>query len=266
MPYVTGSAEPGRDVGAAAANFPDVNLVHHEPTPGDTPMTRTWKTLALASLLVAASPTFAPAGGADPDAKALQKSIEQLRKSVEALSKKVDNTPVAMTSKEVLTEINRLEKTLVGKIEKASKDLNTQISAIKEEQLLQKIELQKLPGLSKRVQTLEVDVMAIGDDVRKLQRLLEAMPAPGIGGTERKSFSPPTTSNFGRVMLTNLYSVPMLFVVNGRTHVVDPGATTQLMNMPVGAMTYEVFADGYGFIRRTTTAVEPNQTVMITVR
>ena len=117
--------------------------------------------------------------------------------------------------------------------------------AIKQEQLSQKIDLQNLQGLSKKVHGLEEDVIAIGADVRKLQKLLEGGQAPGIGGTEHKSFSPPIASNVGRVMLTNLYGERMLFVVNGRSYAVDPGAVTQLYNMPVGPMTYEVFGDGY---------------------
>jgi hypothetical protein len=280
---------------SAASSDPMIYLPRPEPTFGESPMNRTWKTLALASLLVAASPTFATAGG-EPDAKALQKTIEELRKTVESLSTKVDKAALAMSSKEVLAEINRLEKTLVGQIDKASKDLQLQITTINEEQLRQKLDLQGLKSLSKRVQALEENVVTINEDLKKLrkqilaespiptqpadraafddirarlakmEKLLESLQTSGIGSSERKSFASPAGANFGRVLLVNLYSEDMLFIVNDRPYRVDSGKTVQLDGVPTGALNYHVFSDRWGTRALKTTSLQPSETLTVTAR
>jgi hypothetical protein len=280
----------------AASSEPLIYLPRPEPTFGESPMIRTWKTLALASLLVAASPTFAPAGGAEPDAKALQKTLEDLRKTVDALKKKVDDAPIAMTGKEVLTEINRLEKNIGGQIDKLNKDLQSDLSAIKEQQLSQKLDLQALKGLPKRVQTLETDISFVNEEIRKLrkqlladapiptpgvnraaldeiisrldrlEKSLAALQTPAIGGSERKSFASPAGANFGRVLLVNLYSEDMLFIVNDRPYRVESGKTVQLDGVPTGALNYHVFSDRWGTRALKTTSLQPSETLTVTAR
>lgn len=280
----------------AASSEPLIYLPRPEPTFGESPMIRTWKTLALASLLVAASPTFAVAGGAEPDAKALQKTIEELRKTVDALKKKVDDAPIAMTGKEVLAETNRLEKNISGQIDKLNKDLQSDLSAIKEQQLSQKLDLQGLKGLPKRVQALETDIASVNEELRKLrkqiladspiptqpadraafddirsrlakiEKLIESLQAPGIGGSERKSFASPAGTNFGRVLLVNLYSEDMLFIVNDRPYRVESGKTVQLDGVPTGALNYHVFSDRWGTRALKTTSLQPSETLTVTAR
>ena len=103
-------------------------------------MMRTWNTLALASLL-AASPSLVRAGGQpdEADVKKLNKSVDELRKTVEALSKKVDSATAAMSSKEVLAEIAKLEKSIRGHADKTSASLQKQINEITAEQLREKL-------------------------------------------------------------------------------------------------------------------------------
>jgi cell division protein FtsB len=266
-----------------------------EPTNGENPMMRTWQTLALASLLLASSPTYTPAAGGEPDPKALQKSIDDLRKTVEAMSAKVDKAAAAMSSKDVLAEINRLEKTLSGQIDKVKKDLQTDISGIKEQQLKQQLDLQNLKGLPKKVEALEAEVTAINEELKKLrkqilagspvpsgpnveaaldafhgrltkiEKLLESLQTPSIGG-ERKSFAAPTAPIAGQVRLVNLYVERMMFVVNGNDYFVEPGQMLQLQNFPAGSVTYEVRSPTWGIRAQKTTTLQPTETLSVTAR
>ncbi len=262
-------------------------------------MMRTWKTLAMSALLLAASPTVVPAGGIDPDAKALQKSIDDLRKTLDAMSIKVDKAAAAMSSKDVLAEINRLEKALSVQIDKVKKDLHVDISAIREQQLAQKLDLQTLKSLPKKVEALEYETNVINDELRKLrkqilagapvpgapaadravldefharisrlEKLLEAMQTPSIGA-ERRSFYAPNTApapTTGKVALVNLYSERMTFVVNGADYFVEPGQMLELKNFPAGAVSYEVISPSWGVRRRTMTTLQPTETLSVTAR
>lgn len=259
-------------------------------------MMRTWKTLALTSLLLAAAPTYAPAGGAETDARAVQKSLDDLRKTVEAMSAKVDKAAAAMSGKEVLAEINRLDKTLAGQIDKLKKDLQADVGAVKDEQLKQKLDLQNLKSLPKKVEALEADLAAVNEELKKLrkqifagspvpgaptvdnaaldafharltriEKLLEGLQTPSISG-ERKSFAAPTAPIAGQVTLINQYSERMTFVVNGIDYFVEPGRMLQLKNFPAGAVSYEVVSPNWGVRARNTTTLQPTETLSLTAR
>jgi hypothetical protein len=271
-----------------------------EPTYGESPMIRTWKTLTLAALLAAATPTAVPAGGTpgkdnDKDHKEVLSKVEDLRKTVESLSKKLDGLTATPTSKDVMTELKRVEKAVLGQIEKVDHALRTDMAGLKEDQFKQKLELQtinsklkifdeQLTEMSERFNKLrkqvanDVPLPATGleraalDELRmRLSTIERSLAALQPLNTEafRKSFSPPATvpSNLGRVLLTNLYNASMLVHLNGQKYRVDPQKTVELRDVPAGALNYEVFADGWGVIQpmRTTTLM-PNETLMITAK
>jgi wobble nucleotide-excising tRNase len=257
-------------------------------------MMRTWKTLALTSLLLAAAPTYAPAADGEPDLKALQKSVATLGKTVEAMSAKLDKAAAAMSSKDVLAEINRLDKSLSAQNDKLKKELRLDISAIQLQQLQQTMDLQNLKGLTKKMEAIEADVAAINEELKKLrkqkgapvptapsldkavldefherisrlEKLAQSAQAPGISG-ERKSFAAPLAPVTGKVRLINQYVERMMFAVNGSDYFVEPGQMLELKNFPAGAVTYEVVSPIWGIRAQKTTALQPNETLSVTAR
>jgi hypothetical protein len=276
---------------------PAVLLASREPTFGESPMIRTWKTLTLAALLTAVSPPPAPAGGTpakDPNKEVLGK-VDELRQTVEALSKKLDALSASPSSKDVLADLKRVETAVLGQIEKVDRALRTDIAEIKESQFKQKLELQML---NSKLKAFDEQLAELSDKVLKLRKQVASeTPVPATGleraamdelrmrlGTiekalaalqplniesARKSYSPPppANGNLGRVLLTNLYNTSMLVTLNGQTYRVEPQKTVELRDMPAGAINYEVFADGWGVIRPLrTTMLLPNETLMITAK
>jgi hypothetical protein len=293
---------PGQLPAVPMANSePLVSLPRREPTFGESPMTRTWNTLALAALLAAPAAPVATAQGtpaADPDTKVLLQRLDELRKSVDALVKKFEVPAAKSGGEEVLTELNRLEKAILGKIDKLNHELKTDMSAIKEEQLKRKMELQNLSGLRKKIESIEGEVSTLYTELQRMRKQLlsetplpPAIPGPDKVGMDelrnrlaaieksladlkplttssnRISASPPLAAGLARVQLVNLFSEPLLFMVNGRPYRVDAGETLPIDGVPAGTIQYEVFADRFGLIRplRTTT-IEPNKTLTLTAR
>jgi hypothetical protein len=277
---------------------PGFHLPRREPTLGESPMTRTWNTLALAAALAAVTPTQAPAGGtpADKDLKAIVQSLEDLKKAVEALTRKLD-VPAPSGGPDLLAEIKRLEKSISGQIDKVNSDLKNETSAIQAEQLKQKLELQNLQGLQNKLKSLDGEVSSLYEEVSKLRKQLLAQPVPTLpvpgtdkaafddlrlklgaiekalallqvptNGKERVSLSPPTGNNLGRVLLVNLYNEDLLFIVNNQPFRVEPGRTVAIDAVPSGALTYQVHSPVWGTVRTKATTLQPNETLTVTAR
>jgi hypothetical protein len=272
-----------------------VFLPSREPTPGESPMIRTWHTLAAAALLAAAAPPVVPAGETPTGTKEVLKKVDELRTTVEALSKKVDGLAAKPTAKDVLTDLQRIEKAVLEQIDKVNRDLKLEMTAVQQEQLKQKLELQSLGGkmkafeeemllLSEKLMKLRKQVASETpvaplttptgdktnlDDIRSrlgaIEKALAALPSK-----ERVAFSPPVNgSGASRVLLTNLYQAPALFTLNGRElRRVEPNQTVEIRDVPSGALTYEVFVDGWGNLFNTPriTRLSPNETLTLTAK
>jgi hypothetical protein len=214
---------------------PAIYLPRRAARLGDTPMIRTWKTLAIAALLAAAAPPMASAGGAAGDAD-LKKSIEELSKKLDALTKKVDAASFLS-----VTEVA---------------DLKVKLAQMETEQLRQKMELQGL-----RDKPAAATDKALLDRLSAIEKALAALDAAG-----RKSYSPPISGSAGRVLLVNLYSEEMLFIVNKLPYRVEPNRTMQLDGVGAGSVTYEVFSPTWGMRASRTTLLNPNETLTLTAR
>jgi len=226
-------------------------------------MIRTWNTLALAALLAAAPPVLA--GGEkekDTDAKAILKAVEELRKNVDALSKKIDAAPTAANHKQVVGDIKKLGET----VEKANDELKTRIAAMETEHLKQKLELQ---GLKLKLESLGVapsDKAAMDEIRSRLSAIERSLGTLSTDGSIRKAFSPPANGSLARVMLVNLYTEDMLFVINDRNFRVEPNRTMQINDVPPGALTYQVISPTWGSRALRTTSIQPNDTLTLTAR
>ncbi len=205
-------------------------------------MIRTWNTLAMAALFAAAAPPVVTAGGTPaPDNKEILKKVEELSKKLDA----------AATSKEV--------KAVLTQLEKINRELTLDMTAIKAEQIKQKVELQSLSGKMQVFEESEIQ--------KRLAAIEKSLAALQTKESVSRYPSESTNAGTSRVMLTNLYNERALFTVNGRDYTVEPNQTVDVRNVPSGALTYEVFVNGWGNIRplRTVT-LPPNETLMLTTR
>ena len=264
VPVMPFAAELDREPAPSEAESTPVVIEYLEPsvylprrtTPfGETPMLRTWNTLALATLLAAASPPIVVAGEKDAsDPKAVLKAVEELRTKVDALTKKLDAQPKA-DDKKILAEIKKLEERVVGEIDKGNEELKARITAIETEQLRQKL---GVGGGKGGLEEIRTRLSAI----EKALATLQATKDSNI----RKAFSPPTNGSVARVMLVNLYAEDLLFIVNDRSYRVEPNRQMQLDGVPAGALTYQVISPTWGSRAHRTTAVQPNETLTLTAR
>ena len=236
--------------------------------PGETPMIRTWKTLALYSLLAVApvaAPTPLVAGGQD-DAAKLQKQFEDLRKlldtavkSIKAASDGIDaiKTDVTKLQEDVTTlKTARLAADIkVENLEKQLGNVQADVNFLKRELAKQ------AAGAGASVDRALMDEMkkhlvAIEQAILKLQ--------PGETTSKRIALSPPAPT--GRVVLTNLYHEDMLFVINQKAHRVQPGKALALEAIPAGTVEYEVLSESFGLRARNRTNLPANETFTLTAR
>lgn len=80
--------------------------------------------------------------------------------------------------------------------------------------------------------------------------------------SQRLSMSPPngTIANTGRVMLVNLYSEELLFIINGASYRVPANKSRMIENVPTGTLRYEVFADRWGSLENRITTLAAGDT------
>ncbi len=273
---------------------PAIYLPRTEPTSGESPMIRTWKTLALASLL--AVPTVTLAGGkAADDTKEILKKLAELRTKVDDLSKKVAEAPIGLTTQDLVGEIKKLEAGIGKKVDAVHSELAKKIADIQAAQLLQKTDAQAFKALQTKLDAVNEDVTKLQTAIGALQKQLTAAsltppPLPttsadkaaldamnlrlgaiektlaALAGSEKRiALSPPAANGSGKVVLVNQYNTDLLFTVNSQSYRVEPNRTLQITDVPPGALTYEVFASGFGPMRKTTT-LQANETLTVTAR
>jgi len=239
-------------------NVASTPLVYRESTSGDTPMLRTWKTLALYSLLSTAVIVQIPAP-AVADEKTVMDGFESLKKTINESFDTVKKD-MADLKKEVglqkktsdkqgldLTEVEGNIKSINAALDQMRKDLD---ALMKREPVVDNKGMDKA-GLAD-IKTL---LASIEQAILKLQQ-----------PTNRVAYSPTPATTTGRVVLVNLYPEELLFVVNQKTHRVAPGANLPLDTIPAGPLSYEVISGTWGLRARNTTTLAPNETFTLTAR
>lgn len=238
--------------------------------PGETPMIRTWKTLALYSLLAAAplaAPTPVVAGGQDNEK--LQKQFDDLRallndavKTINAASKNVDGLRKDITKVEDDLKAHKLNADVdLTKTNTKLENLDKQLSNLQADVNFIKRELSKHAAAGAGIEKAGLD------DLKKQlssieQAILKLQPAEST--TKRIALSPPAPT--GRVILANMHHEELLIIVNQKAHRIAPGAVLPLDSIPAGTVSYELISPTWGQRSRNAINLPANETITLTAR
>jgi hypothetical protein len=247
---------------AHAAHVPDSKvLVYLESTTtGDTPMLRTWKSLALYSLLTSTVyvQVPAPVHAQDIDGAAIKKSLDGLQKTID--------DSVADVKKDI-KELRRDYEALKKIKDNADNDwltLNRKIEEIEKSLKAIRNEMDGIRNAPPPVAKSGIDKDSVEDIKKQLvaieQAILKLMPS-GPGRISLASPAPnvPTT---GRVVLMNNYTEDLLFIINGKGHRVAPG-TNRPIEVGAGNIVYEVVSS-WGPTSPKTITLAPNDNLILT--
>jgi hypothetical protein len=231
--------------------------------PGDTPMIRNWKTLVTYSLLSVGAVIIAPPPAVvvaqekkDPvEVKGIDdlvKAVQELTKRIEKLEQKKAPTLDRDGLKEAIgSELDVKLKGLVDAIKKSTdgqvnQDLKLQAHKNELDRLSKEI-----AGLSKKLAeapaTPSVDKAFMEETRSALKTINETLAALKPTKTN-VSMSPPINGTTGRVLVVNLYSEDLLFLLNGKEHIVPAGRSRAIEGVPTGPMQYRVYSQRWGML------------------
>jgi hypothetical protein len=169
------------------------------------------------------------------------------------------------------------DKEALEKIQKQLRDIQAQLALIQPEATSLKLQLAEteIKALKRRVEEMEARVRApvSGDriaaeysppapdaELRELRRRCDELDARlRAYESERariaRSFNPdaPLTTPTGTILLQNRTTRSATIVVDGTPHPLAPLQTAAIYSRPLGPVTYEVHAEGWGLIRPSTT-------------
>jgi hypothetical protein len=259
---------------------PVIYLKPCTPERGDSPMKRNWKSVAMYLAVSAAAVMLEPPpilaqgkGNKDPDFSKLERSLlDKLKTEL----KKLENGPLKDLSKNV-QGIGDDVKTMSATVNA----LNTAVSALQANQLQQKLALdsqkKEIDALTDEVRGLRTrlsqgaapasDKLAMDEMIKTMKAIQEGIARLGPAD-KRVSLSPPTngaTVTSGRVVIQNLYSEDLLFIINGAAFRVLPGTSRVIENVPLGPVQYRVHSARWGTLEnRTTTLTAAEHTFNLT--
>lgn len=225
--------------------------------PGDTPMLRNWKTLALYSLTVV---TLAqPVDGQEKQEKVVERldNLEQsIKKSFEELGKDI-----------------RAMSADLGAFKKDLMKVQSDVSVLQADGLKSNFVIE---GLRKDIEALKkqlengsrispIDKAAVEDVKLRLSAIEKAILSlqPGL---ERVARTGVETPKGGRVMLVNNYPEMLLFVLNGREVRVPAMSSQVIEDVPAGSLNYEAISPTWGLRARRTTTLAPGETFTLTAQ
>ncbi|MCS7044767.1 MAG: hypothetical protein NZO58_00270 [Gemmataceae bacterium] len=269
-----------QDVVEPASALPEPTIFLGRNNLGDTPMLRTWKTLALYSL-VAAAPVVvtAPAAVAQDNTK-FEKQVEDLKKQFDSLKSLFD------TAIRTIEGAAKSVDALKGDIGKVQED----VGALKATKLSFDIELTKtnakIDNLEKQLTQLQSDINSLRRELSRPGGAVTAADRAGLeelkkhlvgieqaiiklqphepGTANRIALSSPTPT--ARVLLVNMYHEDILFVINDKAYRVAPRSLKTLESVPAGPITYEVISPTWGLREQKTRSVSANETFSLTVQ
>ncbi len=258
--------------------------------------------LALAAPLLQ-QPIFAGGvGGPEPKTdplEAIRLSLADIKTRLETVEKRKtsvqDNDDlierITKLDKTIRSQFNGVNETLqtlttdVQGLKKSIAEVKADVVALQGEQLKQKLQIEaaktqidlvneQIAKLQKRSVAVEpgpidpktpIVEKANLEDIRLKLGSIEQAILKLAPGKDRIAMSPPTTppTNTGRVMLVNMYTEDMLFIVNGRTFRVAPSSSRALDAVPTGTLTYEVVSPTWGQRSNDRTILGTNETFTI---
>lgn len=238
---------------------------------GDDPMFHQFQAIALYSLL--ASLLLALPGSANEG--------EPKREPTAVRGEGADEKKIPADPNDLIAELHKLEARLlksigadVQSVKKSVSALQNDITNIKVQQLElkaqldnQKMIIDQLTEERKKLITNSspppsIDKTSLDEIRSKLNAIENAITKIPANGQRLSMYGP--TSNSARVMLVNLYSDDMLFIVNGAPYRVGPGRSRALENIPTGTVNMEVFSDRHGIINRQATSLLAGETYTLT--
>jgi hypothetical protein len=131
-------------------------------------------------------------------------------------------------------------------------------------------ELQAMKRDLEDLRTMAVQVQATDKHVSDLQRRMESLEQAfeRLAAARTRissSFTPTETATASAtIRIQNRYSVPATVYINGRAIAVPAFDSRRVSDVPAGAFTYEVQAEGFGVIQSAVSrTVSPNETFSI---
>jgi septal ring factor EnvC (AmiA/AmiB activator) len=202
---------------------------------------------------VALSPpaTSESADGHHEKVKAVQEQLDLLNASLKRAFEKVAEDMKGLKEDRADAQV-KLQTTLstLNALQRQVADMRTDLDALR----------RRLPADI----SLYAPEKASLDDIRSRltqieQGLLRLQTAPRVANF------PPVASGLGRIVLANNTVEELLYIVNGRSYRVAPGAAAVLDAQPPGPFSYEVISPTWGVRGRNTPTLAPRETFTISV-
>jgi hypothetical protein len=288
-PHFLGPTLPPPPAAVETCEEPVVYLQPCTLQQGDSPMTRTWKTVTMYSLLTAAAVTLAPPPLLAQEDKTdkgivvktealekLQKSVDKLIKRMDALEQKPGLDEEAVV-KAFRAEFKKVEDGALDDINRNIKKVRDEMSAIQAEQLRQKQRYDDLSdqikALRERVAVVEKTPSTPAVDKAFMEEFRSSMKAmqetiAKIGPIEKRDSAylngKSAFATTGRVAIVNLYSEDLLFVINGVGYRVPARGSKMVENVPSGALNYLVHSERWGTLENRVTSIAAGDTFTVT--
>ncbi len=240
-------------------------------------MMRNWKLPGLSTLVAVAVAVAAPVRAGDTDGKLPPVDpVRKVEQRLDELSQKISDQFKDMAEKlygefKKISEVTAKQDKRLAALETNDADTRLKLSDVQiklgtlERQLSDvRAELEAL-----RKQGAGRDTSFYGPTEKAMEEIRARLgqieqKLSGLPPQVTRSAPPPTGT--GRVVLVNSYPADVLFLVNGRSYRVAPGASATLSNLPAGVVNYEVIVAGYGTVRRNAPVLAAGETLTITAR
>jgi hypothetical protein len=218
-------------------------------------MTRNWKALGLAALLVAAVGT----ASARPDPEKpvnVQKQLEEIQATLHTMNQNFerignDMRDMGLRGARAAQDIRDLQDrvTLIEQQLRSQRSMLRAVQAATQDvrDLQDRLALEPRPALPDAGRRSFSYTPT--QDLRNLEERLAALEARLSGDERRFSFTPEAPRRTGTLRLENRSPYGATVTVNGIPYPVPAFETRLVQNVPAGALTYEVAADGFGVIR-----------------
>ncbi len=237
-------------------------------------MTRNWKALGVAALLVAAvgAPQARPA---DPEKPiTVQKQLEDIEGILKTMNQNFerigkDMRDMGLRGAKAARDIRDLQDR-ISLIEQDLRSQRRMLSAVQAatqdvRDLQDRLALEPRPALPDAGGRRSLSYTPT-QDLRSLEERLAALEARLRGDERRFSFTPEAPRRAGALRLENRSAYGATVRVNGIPYAVPAFETRLVQNVPTGSFNYEVEANGFGVIQPTVSrTLNPGETFIVYV-